>query len=90
MIIDTARTCLVTAEGKRSELTAIMDSMDSDYLMLKNDVLNGTEESRYAAQLKAIFDHLSVDGELLYLDAKRIVIVLYCIVLYFKRSLICT
>ena len=74
MLIDTARTCLVTAEGKgkKSELTAILDSMDSDYVMLKNDVLNGTAESRYATQLKAIFDHLSVDGELVYLDAKRI------------------
>ena len=72
MLIDTARTCLVTAEGKKSELTAILDSMDSDYVMLKNDILNGTAKSRYAAQLKAIFDHLSVDGELVYLDAKQI------------------
>ena len=30
MIIDTARTCLVTVEQKKSELTAILDSMDSD------------------------------------------------------------
>ena len=73
MIIDTARTCLVTVEGKKSELTAILYSMDFDYMLLKNDVLDGTANSRYAAQLKAVFDHLSVDGELVYLDAKRIV-----------------
>ena len=34
----------------------------------------GFAMGRYAAQLKAVFDHLSVDGELVYLDAKRIVI----------------
>ena len=73
MIIDTARTCLVTVEGKRNELTAILDSMYYDYVLLKNDVLNGRTNSRYAAQLKAVFDYLSVDGELVYLDAKRIV-----------------
>ena len=74
MYIDTARTCLVSAEGtKKGEFTAILDSMDSDYIMLRNDALNQTSESRYAGQLKAIFDHLSVDGELVYLDARRIV-----------------
>ena len=45
--------------------------MDSDYVLLKNYVLNGTANSRYAAQLKAVFDHLSVDGELVYLDAEK-------------------
>ena len=40
MHIDTARTFLVSAESKRSEFTAILDSMDADYIMLKNDVLN--------------------------------------------------
>ena len=69
MIIDTARTCLVTVEGKQNELTAILDSMDSDYVLLKNDVLNDIMHSRYATQLQAVFDHLSVDGELVYLDA---------------------
>ena len=41
--------------------------------MLRNYVFNRTTHSRYAGQLKAIFDHLSVDGELVYLDARRIV-----------------
>ena len=36
MHIDTARTCLVYAESKKSEFTAIIDSMDADYIMLKN------------------------------------------------------
>ena len=74
MLIDTARTCLVTVEGKREELTAVLDSMDADYVSLKNDVLEGTSNSRYSTQLKAVFDHLSVDGELVYLDAKRIIV----------------
>ena len=73
MVIDTARTCLVTVDGKQSEFTAILDAMDSEYVMLKNDVLNGTLNSRYATQLRAVFDNLSVDGELVYLDSKRIV-----------------
>ena len=64
MIIDTARTCLVTVEGKQIELSAILDSMDSDYVLLKNGVLNGTMYSRYATQLKAVFDHISVEREL--------------------------
>lgn len=73
MQIDTARMCLVTADGKRSEFTAILDLMDSEYVMLKNDVSNQTPESRYASQLKAVFNNLSVDEELVYLDAKQIV-----------------
>ena len=74
MYIDTARTCLVSAEcTKKGEFTTILDSMDSDYIMLRNDIINQTCESRYAGQLKAIFDDLSVDGELVYLDARRIV-----------------
>ena len=77
MIIDTARTCLVTVDGKQNEFTAILDSMDSDYVLLKNDVLNGTMNSRYAIQLKSVFDNLSVDGELVYLDAKQMVMLLY-------------
>ena len=72
--IDTGRTCLVSAEStKKGEFTTILDSMDSDYTMLRNDILNQTFESRYAGQLKAIFENLSVDGELVYLDARRIV-----------------
>ena len=74
MHISTARTFLVSAESKRSEFTVILDSMDADYIMLKNDKLNHTCESCYANQLKAEFDNPSVDGELVYLDAKRIVI----------------
>ena len=73
MYIDTARTCLVLAESnKRGEFTGILDSMDADYIMLRNDILNQTCESRYAGQLKAVFDNLSVDGELVYIDARRI------------------
>ena len=74
MYIDTARTCLVLAKSnKKSEFTVILDSMDTDYIMLRNDILNQTCESRYAGQLKAVFDNLSVDVESVYLDARRIV-----------------
>ena len=73
MHIDTARTCLVTAENKKSKFSAILDSMDADYIILKNDILNQTCENHYANQLKAEFDNLSVDSELVYLDAKKIV-----------------
>ena len=74
MYIDTARTFLISAEStKKGEFTTILDSMDADYIMLRNDILSQTCESRYAGQLKAVFDHLSVDGELVYLNARRIV-----------------
>ena len=73
MHINTEKTCLVTVDVKKTEFTAILDSMDADYIMLKNYVLNQTYKSRYANHLKAVFDNLSVDGELVYLDAKRIV-----------------
>ena len=73
MMIDTARTCLVTVDGKQSEFTAILDTIYSDYVMLKNDVRNKNMSSQYATQLRAVFDNLSVDGELVYLYSKRIV-----------------
>ena len=73
MHIDTVRTCLVSAESKKSEFTALLDSMDADYIMLKNNILNQTCERCYANQLKAVFDNLSVDGELVYLGVRRIV-----------------
>ena len=47
--------------------------MHSDYVLIKNDILNGTMNSQYSIQLKAVSDNFSVDGELLYLDAKQIV-----------------
>ena len=42
MIIDTARTCLVTVDEKQNEFTAILDSKDSDYVLMKYDILDGT------------------------------------------------
>ena len=74
MYIDTARTCLVSAETtKKGEFNTILDSMDADYIMLRNDIINQACESLYAGQLKAVFDNFSVDGELVYFDARRIV-----------------
>lgn len=64
MQIDTASTCLVTEYGKKNEFTAKMDSMDSDYVLLKNCL----SESHYACQYKAVFEILSVDGELVYFE----------------------
>ena len=72
--IDTARTCMVTVDGKRNEFTTILNSVDADCIMLKNDVMNPTYGSLYTNQLKAVFDNLSADGELVYLDAERIVL----------------
>ena len=43
MYIDTARTCLISAESsKKGEFTTILDSMDADYIMLRDDILNQT------------------------------------------------
>ena len=61
---------------KKNEFTAILDPMDADYIMLKNDILNQTYESHYANHIKTVFNNLSVDVELVYLDAKRIVMLI--------------
>ncbi len=73
MVIDTARVCLARTVDRNNELTAVLDSVDSDYIQFRHDVLEGTCKSEYARLMKAVMSQLSVDDELVYLDAKRIV-----------------
>ena len=59
--------------GMERELTSILDAIDSDYIKFRHDVMNGTESCSFSSQMKSVFGQLSVDDELGYLDAKRIV-----------------
>ena len=72
LAVDTARTCLTARGG--DHLDRILDSIDSDYRQFKEDVTKGTCKSTYAHQTKAVRDRLSVDGDLVYLDAAKIVV----------------
>ena len=56
------------------ELNSILDVIDSDYVKFRHDVLNGTELSPYSKQMKSVSSQLSVDDELVHIDATRIVL----------------
>ena len=58
--------------GMERELNSILDVVDSDYIKFRHDVLNSTESSFHSKQMKLVFSQLSVDDELVYIDAKRI------------------
>ena len=70
--IDSARSCLTATKG--DSLRLILDNINSDYCDLRNDVLQGKTTCSYSNQLKSLMPQLSVDGELVYLDARRIVL----------------
>ena len=74
MQIDNARVCLAQLKERNVELAMILDSIDADYVKFKYDVKNGTCESVYANQMKSILSQLSVDEDLIFLDAQRIVV----------------
>ena len=57
-----------------SELDVILNAVDADYIKLRHNVINSTASSVYAKQLKSAFTDLSVDDDLVYIDAKRIVL----------------
>ena len=66
--------CKTQAPGMERELNSILDALDSDYIKFGHDVVNGTESCLYSRQMKLVFGQLRVDDELVYLDAKRIVL----------------
>ena len=70
--IDTARVCLTRSSS--NQLNIIFDAIDSDYMKLRHDVRDGTFHSVYASQLKSVMSQLSVDEDLVYLDAARIIL----------------
>ena len=72
--IDTARSCLTQLVGKNHELNLILDSLDSDYIQFRKDVVTGSVLSAYSSQMKSVFDQLSADDDLVYLDGNRIVL----------------
>ena len=74
MYIDSARAYMTQVPAMEQELNLVLDSIDSDYVKFRHIVLNGTVFSPYSHQLKYVFGQLSIDNELVYLDAKRIVL----------------
>ena len=74
MNIDSARAYMTQVPAMKQELNSVLDSIDSDYVKFRHDVLNGTMHSPYSQQMKSVFGQLSVDDELVYLDAKRLVL----------------
>jgi hypothetical protein len=72
MAIDTARTCL--ADTASPKLIEVLDDIDHDYRVLRKDVETGIASGVASKQLKSLFDRLSVDEELVYLDAQRLIL----------------
>ena len=70
--VDTARACLVATPVMESELDMIFNVIDSDYIKLRHNIVNSTETSD-VKQLRTVFSHLCIDDDLVYIDAKRIV-----------------
>ena len=64
MYIDSARAYMTQVPGMERELNSILDSIDSDYVKFRHDVLSGTVLSPYSQQMKSVFSQLSVDDEL--------------------------
>ena len=64
--------CLTKSSS--NQLNIIYNANDSDYVKLRQDVCDGTFISTYKNQLKSVMCQLSVDEDLVYLDAARIVL----------------
>ena len=74
MYIDSARAYMTQIPGMEGELNSVLDSIDSDYFKFSHGVLNGTALNPYSQQMKSMSSQLCVDDELVYLNAKRIVL----------------
>ena len=72
--INTARSCLTQVVEKNHELKLILDSLDSDYIQFRQYVVAGSASSVYSSRMKSVFDQLSADDDLVYLDGNRIVL----------------
>ena len=70
--IDTARTCLTDTEI--DQLEKILDSRGAEYRGLLTDVKTGSNNSPLTRQLHGLRNVLSTDGELVYMDACRIIL----------------
>ena len=64
--------CLTRSSS--NQLNIIFDAIDCDYVKLRQDVPDGTFISVYANQLKSAMFQLSVDEDLVYLNAARIIL----------------
>ena len=69
--VDTALSCLTMT--KDPSIHIISDNIDEDYKLCVNDILHGTNNSKFLQCLLGIKDRLSVSEDLILLDSKRIV-----------------
>ena len=72
MHLDTGRVCMTPTPGMEGDLNLILDAINSDYVKFRHNVINRTEMSCYAKQMRSVSSQLSVDDKLVYIDAKQI------------------
>ena len=70
--VDTALTCLT--ETNDPAIDMVLSSIDEDYRLCAQDILNNTSGSKLSHSLKGLRERLSVEGFLIILDSRRIVI----------------
>jgi len=70
--VDTALTCLT--ETNDPAIDMVLSSIDEDYRLCAQDILNNTSSSKLSHSLKGLRERLSVEGFLIILDSRRIVI----------------
>ena len=70
--MDTALTCLTATNDPAIDM--VLSSMDEDYRLCAQDILNNTSNSKLSHSLKGLRERLSVEGFLIILDSRRIVI----------------
>ena len=58
----------------KSSVHSVQFAVDSEYIKLRHNILNSTETSVYAKQLRSVFSHFHIDDDLLYINAKQMVL----------------
>ena len=81
--VDTALTCLTATSDPAIDI--VLSSIDDDYRQCTQDILNNTSHSKLSKTLKGLRERLSVEGFLLVLDSRRIVIPTAAIPLILSR-----
>ena len=81
--IDTALTCLAATSDPAIDM--VLSSIDDDYRLCTQDILNNMSYSKLSNTLKGLRERLSVEGFLIVLDSRRIVIPTAAIPLILSR-----
>ncbi len=81
--VDTALTCLAATSDPAIDM--VLSSIDDDYRLCTQDILNNMSYSKLSNTLKGLRERLSVEGFLIVLDSRRIVIPTAAIPLILSR-----